>query len=172
MVFTDEIAILALFDDDVDEETKLKMVSNLHREIFSTHEKRYIHSKEELSGSLYEKSVDDFISVKSQSLFSRLKISDSFLNESPSSWGNNASFLDAKKTFSMLRAVNDTAERARTRSTPELEPSSPNYHTTPKGGRVLPMYDLVSNRPHTCRILSGIGLRFWRPEAPKPRPYH
>ncbi|GBN46529.1 hypothetical protein AVEN_193049-1 [Araneus ventricosus] len=29
--FTDEIAVLALFDDDVDEETKLKMVANLHR---------------------------------------------------------------------------------------------------------------------------------------------
>ncbi|GBL78847.1 hypothetical protein AVEN_48840-1 [Araneus ventricosus] len=51
--FTDEIAVLALFDDDVDEETKLKMVANLHREIFSTHEKRYIPSKEELCGSLY-----------------------------------------------------------------------------------------------------------------------
>ncbi|GBM11911.1 hypothetical protein AVEN_209614-1 [Araneus ventricosus] len=51
--FTDEIAVLALFDDDVDEETKLKMVANLHRKIFSTHEKRYIPSKEVLCGSLY-----------------------------------------------------------------------------------------------------------------------
>ncbi|GBM63859.1 hypothetical protein AVEN_69872-1 [Araneus ventricosus] len=50
---TDEIAVLALFDDDVDEETKLKMVSNLHRENVSTHEKRYIPAKEELCGSLY-----------------------------------------------------------------------------------------------------------------------
>ncbi|GBM94466.1 hypothetical protein AVEN_274004-1 [Araneus ventricosus] len=49
---TDEIAVLAL-DDDVDEETKLKMVANLHRENFSTHEERYIPSKEELCGSLY-----------------------------------------------------------------------------------------------------------------------
>ncbi|GBL83479.1 hypothetical protein AVEN_196337-1 [Araneus ventricosus] len=59
-----------------------------------------------------EKSIDDFISVESQSLFSRLKIDDSFLNEIPSAWANNTSFLDAKKTVSMLRAVNDTAERA------------------------------------------------------------
>ncbi|GBN79913.1 hypothetical protein AVEN_64594-1 [Araneus ventricosus] len=51
--FTDEIVVLALFDDDVDEETKLKMVANLHRKIFSTHEKRYIPSKEELCSSLY-----------------------------------------------------------------------------------------------------------------------
>ncbi|GBO25378.1 hypothetical protein AVEN_133943-1 [Araneus ventricosus] len=46
--FTDEIEVLALFDDDVDEKTKLKMLANLHRKIFSTHEKRYIPSKEEL----------------------------------------------------------------------------------------------------------------------------
>ncbi|GBN52773.1 hypothetical protein AVEN_124347-1 [Araneus ventricosus] len=51
--FTEEIAVLALFDDDVDEETKLKMVANLHREIFSTREKRYIPLKEELCCSLY-----------------------------------------------------------------------------------------------------------------------
>ncbi|GBO41204.1 hypothetical protein AVEN_104561-1 [Araneus ventricosus] len=89
-----------------------KMVANLHIENVSTHEKRYISSKEELCGSLYEKSIDDFISVKRQSLFSRLKIDDSFYNKSPSSWANNASFLDAKKTVSMLRAVNDKAERA------------------------------------------------------------
>ncbi|GBM38425.1 hypothetical protein AVEN_260808-1 [Araneus ventricosus] len=54
--FTDEIAVLALFDDDVDEETKLKMVANLHRNIFSIHEKRYIPSKEELCIALYGKS--------------------------------------------------------------------------------------------------------------------
>ncbi|GBO15976.1 hypothetical protein AVEN_53146-1 [Araneus ventricosus] len=51
--FTDEIEVLVLFDDDVDEETKLKMGANLHKKIFSTHEKRYIPSKEELCGSLY-----------------------------------------------------------------------------------------------------------------------
>ena len=50
---TDEIAVLELFDDNVDEETKLKMVAKLHRESFSTHEKRYIPSTKELFGSLY-----------------------------------------------------------------------------------------------------------------------
>ncbi|GBM54628.1 hypothetical protein AVEN_263260-1 [Araneus ventricosus] len=36
-----------------------------------------------------KKSINDFMSVKSQSLFSRLKIDDSFLNESPFPWANN-----------------------------------------------------------------------------------
>lgn len=50
---TDEIAILAHFDADVDEETKFKMLASLKRENVSTYEKRCIPSKEELCGSLY-----------------------------------------------------------------------------------------------------------------------
>ena len=50
---TDEIAALSLFDDDVDQEIKKKMVENLTKENSSIHGKRYIPSKEELCGSLY-----------------------------------------------------------------------------------------------------------------------
>ncbi|GBM86257.1 hypothetical protein AVEN_264508-1 [Araneus ventricosus] len=57
-------------------------------------------------------------------------------------------------------------------TTPELTPPSPNFHTTPTGGRLATMYDLTCNRPHTRRIFSGIGSRTWNPPAPKPGPYH
>lgn len=50
---TDEVSILALFDDDVDLETKVKMIANLTRENPTTHNKRYIASKEELCGPLF-----------------------------------------------------------------------------------------------------------------------
>lgn len=53
---TDEISVLSLFDDDVDQETKVKMVANLTKENPSAHSKRYIPSKEELCGTLYGKS--------------------------------------------------------------------------------------------------------------------
>ncbi|CAH2091214.1 unnamed protein product [Euphydryas editha] len=109
---TDEVSILSLFDDDVDQETKVKMVQNLTKEEEITHGKRYIPSKEELCGSLYEKSISDFISLKSKSLFNRLKIEDSFLHECPTLWSNNASFQEARKKISALRVVNDVAERA------------------------------------------------------------
>nr|CAH7719255.1 unnamed protein product [Callosobruchus chinensis] len=99
---TDEAAALALFDDDVDIETKS----------ISSHGKRYVPSKEELDGSLYEKHIYDFVSIKSKMLFSRLKIDDSFLNADPNTWASNASFLHAKTIIYMLKAVNDTAERA------------------------------------------------------------
>lgn len=52
---TDEVSVLSLFDDDVDQETKVKMVENLTKENLSTHGKRYIPSKEELCGPLYGK---------------------------------------------------------------------------------------------------------------------
>ncbi|XP_046408817.1 uncharacterized protein LOC124173330 [Ischnura elegans] len=109
---TDEIFVLSLFDDDLDQETKGKMVENLTKENLSTHGKRYIPSKDELCGPLYEKNIYDFISVRSKSLLDRLKIDDSFLHECPATWSSNASFQEAREKVSMLRAVNDAAERA------------------------------------------------------------
>ncbi len=50
LLFPNEIAVLAHFDDNVDEETKLKIVTNLQRENFLTYEKRHIPSWEELCG--------------------------------------------------------------------------------------------------------------------------
>lgn len=54
----------------------------------------------------------DFMSVKSKSLLDRLKVNDSFLQECPTLWSNNVSFREAKIKVSMLKVVNDTAERA------------------------------------------------------------
>lgn len=109
---SDEVSVLSLFDDDVDEEIKGKMVANLEKESPSAHIKRYIASKEELCGPIFEKNIDDFVSVKSKFLFNRLKIDDSFLNKSPSSWSSDDTFQKAKMKLLTLRAVNDTAERA------------------------------------------------------------
>jgi len=52
---TDEVFVLSLFDDDVDQKTKVKIVENLTKKNFSTHGKRYIPLKEELCGPLYDK---------------------------------------------------------------------------------------------------------------------
>ncbi|KAG8230822.1 hypothetical protein J437_LFUL010434 [Ladona fulva] len=102
--FTDEFSVLSLFDDDVDQETKLKMVENVTKENLSTHSKRYIPSKEELCGPLYGK-LDKKISTTSlQSEFDRLKIDDSFLHE--------CSTISQKEGFNAEGSDDDTAERA------------------------------------------------------------
>ncbi|GBP65038.1 hypothetical protein EVAR_43145_1 [Eumeta japonica] len=95
LYLTDEVSILSLFDDDVDQETKIIMVQNLTKEDEITYGKRYIPSKEELCGSLYEKT---------------LKIEDIFLHECSTLWSNNALFQEARKVLA-VRVVNDVAAR-------------------------------------------------------------
>lgn len=58
-----------------------------------------------------DKTLDDFVSIRSKHMFSRLKINDTFLQECPL-WESNASLLEAKRTVISLKPVNDTAERA------------------------------------------------------------
>ncbi|GBP64579.1 hypothetical protein EVAR_32737_1 [Eumeta japonica] len=70
----DEVAVLSLFDDDVDQQTKIKIVKNLSKENPPVYSKRYIPSKEDLCGLLYEKDIDDFISNKSKTCFTVLKL--------------------------------------------------------------------------------------------------
>lgn len=134
----EETAILALFDDEVDKETKIKMIANFNRDSNWQSEKRYVPSKEELTEKLFGKLVfmfffylflvvfcelicflffsditlADFVSERSKQFLLRLQIDDSFLQQDVSSWGNSAAFLDAKRRISRLKVVNDTAERA------------------------------------------------------------
>lgn len=50
---SEEIAILSIFDDSVEDETKKRIVANLERESSCPLQKRYNPSKEEISRSLY-----------------------------------------------------------------------------------------------------------------------
>lgn len=59
-----------------------------------------------------EKSLSDFVSVKSRNLFSRLKIDENFLKKPISTWEEDVAYLQAKRKVLSLRVVNDTAERA------------------------------------------------------------
>lgn len=52
----EETVILSLFDDEVDNQTKMKMIANLKRSKISDFSKRYIPSKEEMSQTLFGKS--------------------------------------------------------------------------------------------------------------------
>ncbi|GBP41266.1 hypothetical protein EVAR_32992_1 [Eumeta japonica] len=56
--------------------------------------------------------LDDFVTQRSKQFLSRLQIDGSFLREDISSWGDNPTFLEARRRISRLKIVNDTAERA------------------------------------------------------------
>ncbi|GBN45181.1 hypothetical protein AVEN_65602-1 [Araneus ventricosus] len=57
-----------------------------------------------------------------------------------------------------------------TRTTSGLAPPSPNFHTTPTGGRLTTTYGLAYNGPHTRRICSEIVFGTWslRPQSRDP----
>ena len=55
--------------------------------------------------------LNDFVTQRSKQFLSRLQIDDSFLREDDS-WGDNPTFLEARRRISRLKVVNDTAERA------------------------------------------------------------
>ncbi|XP_059062982.1 uncharacterized protein LOC131855700 [Achroia grisella] len=52
---SEEIAVLSLFDDEIDEQTKTNIVANLQRDSLYDSVKRYIPSKEDMSDYLYGK---------------------------------------------------------------------------------------------------------------------
>nr|CAH7748738.1 unnamed protein product [Callosobruchus chinensis] len=108
-----EITVLSLFDDEVDEQTKANIVANLQRATFYDSLKRYIPSEEDMSDYLYGKSLQDFVSDKRTNLFSRLKIDINFLKKPVSTWYEDVTYLQARRRVLSLRAVNDTAERAK-----------------------------------------------------------
>ncbi|XP_059047729.1 uncharacterized protein LOC131843142 [Achroia grisella] len=109
---SEEIAVLSLFDDEVDEQTKTNIVANLQRDSLYDSVKRYIPSKEDMSDYLYGKSLNDFVSVKSTNLFVRLNMDTDFLKKTVSAWDEDVTYLQAKTRVLSLRAVNDTAKRA------------------------------------------------------------
>ena len=55
MAFAEELAELSLFDDAVDEETKVRIFDNLERECLFHLKKKYFPMKEEMSRALYRK---------------------------------------------------------------------------------------------------------------------
>ncbi|GBP74674.1 hypothetical protein EVAR_58940_1 [Eumeta japonica] len=74
--------------------------------------KRYIPSKGEITQNFFNMTLDDFVTQRSKQFLSRLQIDDSFLREDVSSWGDNPTFLVARRRISRLKVVNDTAKRA------------------------------------------------------------
>jgi len=53
----------------------------------------------------------DFVSKNTLKLFIALDIPQDFLNQHPSTWENNKSFVDGRIRVQKLKVVNDAAER-------------------------------------------------------------
>lgn len=108
---SEELVALALFDEDVTDEVKAKMVRAMfEKDSVTEYSKRYIISKES-DQKLLSMNLGDFSSKKSLTLFERFELPYDFFSLAPNEWKNNAHFQEAKLFFSDIKVVNDIAER-------------------------------------------------------------
>ncbi|XP_050530606.1 uncharacterized protein LOC126899603 [Daktulosphaira vitifoliae] len=106
-----ETAAMAFFDDDLCEDTKIKMVNSLNnREEDPCTNKRIVVGVNEIY-DFKNKNIDDFISTESKKLFERYDIETDFLNINPLSWKDNSQYIRGKIIVNNLKVINDLAER-------------------------------------------------------------
>ncbi|XP_043269951.1 uncharacterized protein [Venturia canescens] len=106
----DQLAVMALFDDSLDQSVKLKMVENLKNNKSSVSQARKYEVTSN-SNELLEKDISDFVSTESLTLFEEFDLPHDFIDENVDSWSNNNSFPECKEFFNKLAVVNDVAER-------------------------------------------------------------
>ena len=105
---SEELVGLALFDDNVPNDTKTAMVEAMisnHGEVCPP--KR---ANVDLS-TLAAITLADFTTANSQKLLTKLRLPQNFLEEPPSNWKENLEFKQAKEVINSLAVVNDHAER-------------------------------------------------------------
>lgn len=108
---TAETAALGFFDAKISVPLKKRMVAALKSTdgIFEMNKRLTIRSSD--VPEFISKGIDDFISMDSNKLFVRFGVSSEFLNEDPSTWNSNQTYIDALEFFKSVRVVNDVAER-------------------------------------------------------------
>ena len=112
---TDEMTALALFDPNVSDQDKLKLVAAFKEKenIKKPVKKLFINLNCDKELKLWSKRhISDLGSKQSLNLFNRFHLDIEFLDQDICLWESNPSFQKARRVLSSLRAVNDTAERA------------------------------------------------------------
>jgi hypothetical protein len=106
----EELTPLALFFDPVSAEIKQRMVVRMNeceRQRGTLERSTTYSGKEDLS----EKTLDNFIWPASQLFFRILQIDKTFMECAIHLWSEQASYQKARKLVSILKVVNDAAER-------------------------------------------------------------
>lgn len=115
-----ECVAFSIFDDRVDNSTKLKMAEK----ILSTYDssinddeeeielkKKIALKLEDVSQFIQKDLLIDLINSKSIGMFKRFQISTQFLTIDPANWNNHEDYKVGKQIINSLKVVNDTAER-------------------------------------------------------------
>lgn len=105
---SEELIGLSVFDATVPLDVKRRIVQKMSEEEgLENPPKRAVVDLQEIRN----KTLDDFASMNSLLLFTRLGLSTSFLEANPASWEDLEDFKTAKAIVGALKVVNDHAER-------------------------------------------------------------
>ena len=105
---SEELIGLSLFDATVPLDVKRRIVQKMREEEgLENPPKRAVVDLQEIGN----KTLDDFASMNSLLLFTRLGLSTSFLEANPESWEDLEDFKKTKAIVGALKVVNDHAER-------------------------------------------------------------
>lgn len=89
----EELAGLAFFDDDVDENIKLQMVKNMLTKNGNGNDVRF-----DPATNILNKELPDFVTQNTKHFFEALNLNEEFLNHHPNKWNSNTSYIENKKT--------------------------------------------------------------------------
>lgn len=107
----EQLACLALFDETVLPDEKLKIVQKINSKVsVKKSSKRYSVPYKTIS-LLAEKGISDFVTPNSLFIFEQFNLPYGFLNTEPNTWESNLDYQQCLNTFKKLKVVNDTAER-------------------------------------------------------------
>lgn len=106
---SEELIALAFFDDEVDKDTKRKMVNNLSKQGVEKEPRKRILIEPK---AIPELCLHDFVTSSTMSFFDILGMKADFIRTDPDNWESQEDFQLAKKFVYSLAVVNDRAERA------------------------------------------------------------
>lgn len=109
---SEHLVTLALFDDRLDEATKVAMVKNFSRPF----DENTVHRRIEKKTFNHLTPLEDYVTKRSLKLFNLLSLNGEeeakvFLAMHPSEWSRDTTFQSFKAKVRLLKVVNDCAER-------------------------------------------------------------
>lgn len=107
----EHLACLALFDDTVLPEEKIKMVEKINSNGAFTKSNKHYSVPYNIIFSLADKNISDFVTPGSLFIFKQFDLSYEFLNTEVHTWELNLDYQKCLGLFKKLKVVNDIAER-------------------------------------------------------------
>lgn len=109
---TGECVALCLFDKNVSNEEKRRLVNEMTKENdIDTDDPKHIDVKLNEIPHFLTKQLTDFVTPNTINFFNRFNIETNFLKKDPQHWDNDVEYQNGLKIINTLKVVNDSVER-------------------------------------------------------------